>query len=94
MPPLFGRLHSTQVGRLQPDWAIPNRTGKVCQRLRARLPGAPLIETGHARLAPTGKDPAESGSLRFDYRNRRPTLFRRLSTRIWAWATSLGLLPS
>ena len=57
------------------------------------MPDAPLIETGHARLAPTGKDPAESGFLRFYYRNWRPTLFGRLWTRVWAWATSLGLLP-
>ena len=44
-------------------------------------------------MATTRKDPAEAGSLRFYYRNWRPTLYGRLWTRIWAWATSLGLLP-
>ena len=44
-------------------------------------------------MAATGKDPAESGPLRFYYRNWRPTLYGRFWTRIWAWATSLGLLP-
>src|SRR5262245_10090459 len=41
----------------------------------------------------TRKDPAEAGSLRFYYRNWRPAGYGRLCTRIWAWATSLGLLP-
>ena len=44
-------------------------------------------------MAPTRKDPAESGPLRFYYRDWRPTLYGRFWTRIWAWATSLGLLP-
>jgi hypothetical protein len=39
------------------------------------------------------KDPAESGTLRHYYRNWRPTLYGRIWTRIWAWATGLGLLP-
>ena len=40
------------------------------------------------------RDPAESGYLRFYYRNRRPTRFGRLSNQIWAWASGLGLTPS
>jgi hypothetical protein len=40
------------------------------------------------------RDPAESGYLRFYYRDRRPTRFGRLSNQIWAWASSLGLTPS
>jgi hypothetical protein len=39
------------------------------------------------------RDPAESGYLRFYYRNRRPTWFGRLSNRAWAWASGLGLTP-
>jgi hypothetical protein len=39
-------------------------------------------------------DPAEqSGYLRFFYRNRRPTLLGRISNRVWAWATGLGIMP-
>jgi len=37
------------------------------------------------------QDPAESGFLRFYYRNRRPTWFGRLSNQAWAWAAGLGL---
>jgi hypothetical protein len=44
-------------------------------------------------MATTRKDPAEAGSLRFYYRNWRPTLYGRFWTRIWAWVTSLGLMP-
>jgi hypothetical protein len=40
------------------------------------------------------QDPAESGYLRFYYRNRRPTRFGRLSNQVWAWASGLGLTPS
>ena len=40
-----------------------------------------------------GKDPAESGLLRFYYRNWRPTLWRRLWTRVFAWAPGQGWLP-
>jgi hypothetical protein len=39
------------------------------------------------------QDPAESGWLRFYYRNRRPTWFGWLSNQAWAWATGLGLTP-
>jgi hypothetical protein len=39
------------------------------------------------------QDPAESGYLRFFYRNRRPTWFGRLSNRAWAWVSGLGLTP-
>jgi hypothetical protein len=44
-------------------------------------------------MPPIGKDPAESGLLRFHYRDWRPTRWGRFWTRIWAWATGLGLLP-
>jgi hypothetical protein len=37
------------------------------------------------------QDPAESGFLRFFYRNRRPTWFGWLSNQAWAWAAGLGL---
>jgi hypothetical protein len=40
------------------------------------------------------QDPAESGYLRFYYRNRRPTRFGRLWNQVWAWASGLGLTPS
>ena len=39
------------------------------------------------------QDPAESGWLRFYYRNWRPTWFGWLSNQAWAWATGLGLTP-
>jgi hypothetical protein len=38
-----------------------------------------------------GKDPAESTSLRFYYRDWRPTLLGRVSTRLWAWLTAVGI---
>ena len=44
-------------------------------------------------MPPRGRDPGEAGRLRFYYRDWRPTLFGRLNTRLWSWATSLGLLP-
>ena len=44
-------------------------------------------------MTPSRKDPAESGNLRRYYRNWRPTLYGRIWTRIWAWATGLGILP-
>ena len=40
---------------------------------------------------PSRNDPAESGTLRFFYRDWRPTLLGRISTRLWAWLTALGL---
>jgi len=43
--------------------------------------------TGHS------PDPAESGWLRFYYRNRRPTRFGYLSNQVWAWAAGLGISP-
>ena len=44
-------------------------------------------------MATNRKDPAEAGGLHFYYRNWRPTLYGRFWTRIWAWATSLGMMP-
>jgi hypothetical protein len=44
-------------------------------------------------MPPSHKDPAETTSLRFYYRDWRPTLYGRIWTRIWAWATGLGILP-
>jgi len=42
---------------------------------------------------PQHQDPAERGALRFYYRGWRPTLLGRFTTRAWAWAAGLGLLP-
>jgi len=43
---------------------------------------------------PQHKDPAERDRfLRFYYRGWRPTLLGRCTTRAWAWAVGLGLLP-
>jgi len=47
-----------------------------------------MIQSG---MTVQSQDPAESGFLRFYYRNRRPTWFGRLSNQAWAWATGLGL---
>jgi len=44
-------------------------------------------------MMPSRGDPAESTSLRFFYRNWRPTLLGRIWTRLGAWATGLGILP-
>jgi hypothetical protein len=49
-----------------------------------------VMQSGTAGPSP---DPAESGYLRFYYRNRRPTRFGRLSNQVWAWLTGLGLMP-
>ncbi|RWK03143.1 hypothetical protein [Mesorhizobium sp.] len=48
---------------------------------------------GHAKSGRRPPDPAEQGWLRWYYRNWRPTLLGRISNSIWAWLTSLGLLP-
>jgi hypothetical protein len=49
-----------------------------------------MIQSGRTGQS---QDPAESGYLRFYYRNRRPTQFGRLSNQVWAWLTGLGLMP-
>jgi hypothetical protein len=43
-------------------------------------------------MTPSYKDPADSTSLRFYYRDWRPTLLGRITTRFWAWGTGLGIL--
>jgi hypothetical protein len=42
---------------------------------------------------PLHSDPAESGGLRYYYRNWRPTRIGRLSNRCWAWLAGRGLAP-
>jgi hypothetical protein len=44
-------------------------------------------------MKPSYRDPAESSSLRFYYRDWRPTLLGRITTRLWAWLTGLGVMP-
>jgi hypothetical protein len=44
-------------------------------------------------MSPSFRDPAEDASLRFYYRGWRPTLLGRITTRLWAWAAGLGILP-
>ncbi len=39
------------------------------------------------------RDPAESGWLRYYYRDWRPTWIGRLFNRYWAWRAGLGLAP-
>lgn len=39
------------------------------------------------------KDPAESGYLRFFYRDWRPTRFGRFWCGVWAWMSGLGWTP-
>jgi hypothetical protein len=44
-------------------------------------------------MPPRWADPAERGHLRWHYRDWRPTLYGRVSNRVWAWLTAHGLLP-
>lgn len=44
-------------------------------------------------MKPSYRDPAESGSLHAYYRDWRPTLLGRITTRLWAWVTGLGIMP-
>jgi hypothetical protein len=45
-------------------------------------------------MRPPYRDPAETTSLRRFYRDWRPTLLGRITTRLWAFATGLGILPA
>jgi hypothetical protein len=43
-------------------------------------------------MTPPFRDPAERGLLRLSYRNWGPTLLGRVTTRVSAWMTGLGLM--
>lgn len=45
-------------------------------------------------MKPSYRDPAESGSLHLYYKDWRPTLLGRITTRLWTWLTGLGIMPA
>ncbi|BAV50869.1 Uncharacterized protein MLTONO_5967 [Mesorhizobium loti] len=50
------------------------------------------MTTGPEKSARRSRDPAEQGWLRWYYHDWRPTLWGRISNKVWTWLASLGVL--